>query len=206
MSRPTRCPTRCGGCFATAAWSGGAFAWRTSCSAARSSKWRPSAPPRAPVAQRGAGAARPIRRRGRGAGARSRMPRASTRGEGSNPSALGIDHERVLDTHGRLLRDNVYGSIEEDVWRRDFTANALYYNIADFSLWDFVGGGRGHRGAPPALDRRSGDALSRGSGAHAARGALRGQARLRRSSAATAAPIARAAQTAGRRAGGALVR
>jgi poly(A) polymerase len=52
----------------------------------------------------------------------------------------GIDHERVLDTHGRLLRDNVYGSIDEDVWRRDFTANALYYNIADFSLWDYVGG------------------------------------------------------------------
>jgi poly(A) polymerase len=52
----------------------------------------------------------------------------------------GIDHERVLDSHGRLLRDNVYGSIEEDVWRRDFTVNALYYNIADFSLWDFMGG------------------------------------------------------------------
>jgi poly(A) polymerase len=46
----------------------------------------------------------------------------------------------VLDTHGRLLRDNVYGSLEEDVWRRDFTVNALYYSIADFSLWDFVGG------------------------------------------------------------------
>jgi poly(A) polymerase len=52
----------------------------------------------------------------------------------------GIDHERVLDTHGRLLRDNVYGSIDEDVWRRDFTVNSLYYNIADFSLWDYVGG------------------------------------------------------------------
>jgi poly(A) polymerase len=52
----------------------------------------------------------------------------------------GIDHERVLDTQGRLLRDNVYGSIEEDVWRRDFTVNALYYNIADFSLWDYAGG------------------------------------------------------------------
>ncbi|MGA8707987.1 MAG: polynucleotide adenylyltransferase PcnB, partial [Steroidobacteraceae bacterium] len=52
----------------------------------------------------------------------------------------GIDHERVLDTHGRLLRDNVYGTIDEDVWRRDFTVNALYYNIADFSLWDYVGG------------------------------------------------------------------
>ncbi len=53
---------------------------------------------------------------------------------------VGIDHERVLDTHGRLLRDNIYGSIDEDVWRRDFTVNALYYNIADFSLWDYVGG------------------------------------------------------------------
>jgi poly(A) polymerase len=58
----------------------------------------------------------------------------------AGPGLEGVDHERVLDTHGRLLRDNVYGSIEEDVWRRDFTANALYYNIADFSLWDFVGG------------------------------------------------------------------
>ncbi|HEY0766345.1 MAG TPA: polynucleotide adenylyltransferase PcnB [Steroidobacteraceae bacterium] len=43
-------------------------------------------------------------------------------------------------TSGRILRDNVYGTIDEDVWRRDFTANALYYNIADFSLWDYVGG------------------------------------------------------------------
>ena len=33
---------------------------------------------------------------------------------------------RVLDEHGRILRDNLYGTIEEDVWRRDFTANALY--------------------------------------------------------------------------------
>ena len=47
---------------------------------------------------------------------------------------------RVLDETGRIIRDNVYGSIGEDVWRRDFTANALYYNIADFSLWDYVGG------------------------------------------------------------------
>jgi len=44
------------------------------------------------------------------------------------------------DDHGRILRDNVYGAIDEDVWRRDFSCNALYYNIADFSIWDFVGG------------------------------------------------------------------
>ncbi len=47
---------------------------------------------------------------------------------------------RVLDERGRILRDNLYGTIEEDVWRRDFTANALYYNIVDFSIWDYVGG------------------------------------------------------------------
>ena len=47
--------------------------------------------------------------------------------------------DRVLNEGGRILRDNSYGTIEEDVWRRDFTCNALYYNIEDFSLWDFVG-------------------------------------------------------------------
>ena len=50
------------------------------------------------------------------------------------------DLERQFDATGRILRDNVYGTIDEDVWRRDFTANALYYNIADFSIWDYVGG------------------------------------------------------------------
>jgi poly(A) polymerase len=50
------------------------------------------------------------------------------------------DVDRVLDEHGRILRDNVYGTIDADVWRRDFTANALYYNISDFSIWDYVGG------------------------------------------------------------------
>jgi poly(A) polymerase len=44
------------------------------------------------------------------------------------------------DDEGRILRDNVYGNIDEDVWRRDFTCNALYYNIADFSIWDYMGG------------------------------------------------------------------
>jgi poly(A) polymerase len=48
--------------------------------------------------------------------------------------------ERMFDETGRILRDNVYGTIDADVWRRDLTANALYYNIADFSLWDYVGG------------------------------------------------------------------
>lgn len=41
---------------------------------------------------------------------------------------------------GRILRDNVYGTLDQDVWRRDFTVNALYYDIADRSVIDFTGG------------------------------------------------------------------
>lgn len=42
---------------------------------------------------------------------------------------------------GRIVRDNVYGNtVLEDVWRRDFTINALYYNISDFSLLDYANG------------------------------------------------------------------
>lgn len=49
-------------------------------------------------------------------------------------------HHRVQADSGRLLRDNVYGNIEEDALRRDFTVNALYYNIADFSIVDYHNG------------------------------------------------------------------
>ena len=45
-------------------------------------------------------------------------------------------------TDGQLLRDNVYGRFEDDVWRRDFTINALYYDIRDSSVIDYVGGVR----------------------------------------------------------------
>ncbi len=47
---------------------------------------------------------------------------------------------RIQTQKGLLLRDNVYGTIEDDVWRRDFTINALYYNIADFTVIDYTGG------------------------------------------------------------------
>ncbi|WP_048308263.1 polynucleotide adenylyltransferase PcnB [Halomonas sp. PR-M31] len=50
------------------------------------------------------------------------------------------EHLAQQSEHGLLLRDNVWGNIEEDALRRDFTINALYYNIADFSLQDWVGG------------------------------------------------------------------
>ncbi|WP_421504407.1 polynucleotide adenylyltransferase PcnB [Edwardsiella piscicida] len=42
--------------------------------------------------------------------------------------------------NGMLLRDNVYGNIEEDAQRRDFTINSLYYSVADFSVRDYTGG------------------------------------------------------------------
>ncbi|MEI6414047.1 MAG: polynucleotide adenylyltransferase PcnB [Pseudomonadota bacterium] len=42
--------------------------------------------------------------------------------------------------NGRIIRDNIYGTLEEDALRRDFTVNALYYNIEDFSVVDFAGG------------------------------------------------------------------
>ncbi len=36
--------------------------------------------------------------------------------------------------------DNTFGTPEEDAYRRDFTINALFYNIADFTVIDYVGG------------------------------------------------------------------
>lgn len=48
--------------------------------------------------------------------------------------------EAVHADHGMVMADNVFGTLEEDVFRRDFTINALYYNIADFSVVDFMGG------------------------------------------------------------------
>ena len=42
--------------------------------------------------------------------------------------------------NGMLVRDNVYGSIEDDAVRRDFSCNALYYAIEDFSVRDYCGG------------------------------------------------------------------
>ncbi|CZF83613.1 Poly(A) polymerase I precursor [Grimontia celer] len=50
------------------------------------------------------------------------------------------DKSASQSNDGMLLRDNVYGTIDEDAERRDFTVNALYYNIDDFSVRDYAGG------------------------------------------------------------------
>jgi poly(A) polymerase len=68
---------------------------------------------------------------------------ATFRAAEGEESAIDAEADESLllkDEEGRILRDNRYGSIGEDVWRRDFTANALYYSIEDFSIWDYAGG------------------------------------------------------------------
>ena len=66
------------------------------------------------------------------------------------------DHARIADS-GRILRDNVFGNQEEDAVRRDFTANALYYDPATEALIDF------HHGVAP-LDCRCLHVRSGGTG------------------------------------------
>ena len=55
-------------------------------------------------------------------------------------SAQPSHHTQHQTDSGMILRDNAYGSIEEDALRRDFTINALYYNIRDFSVIDYADG------------------------------------------------------------------
>jgi len=55
--------------------------------------------------------------------------------EGESDNKLGQQ-----DAQGQLVRDNVFGTIEEDAERRDFTFNAMYYSVADFTVTDFARG------------------------------------------------------------------
>ena len=57
----------------------------------------------------------------------------------TDPKLLAKKISRSSD-EGQLLRDNVYGTIEEDAERRDFTINALYYSIRDYAIYDFANG------------------------------------------------------------------
>jgi poly(A) polymerase len=58
--------------------------------------------------------------------------------ETSTFRALQVDAE--TDEHGRVLRDNLYGSQQEDALRRDFTVNALYYDPIADQVLDYLGG------------------------------------------------------------------
>lgn len=49
-------------------------------------------------------------------------------------------HDQSVNDDGMLLRDNVYGTVETDAVRRDFTVNALYYTLDGFAIHDYTGG------------------------------------------------------------------
>jgi poly(A) polymerase len=55
-------------------------------------------------------------------------------------SVVNNSNKAQRNKSGMLLRDNVYGTVEEDAIRRDFTVNALYYNIEDFAVYDYTQG------------------------------------------------------------------
>lgn len=57
---------------------------------------------------------------------------------GNQTAETGEGERQVVD--GLIVRDNVWGTIEDDALRRDFTANSLYYTVADFSVRDWTGG------------------------------------------------------------------
>jgi len=58
-----------------------------------------------------------------------------------NDDSQQVDGNRSRQSaSGQLLRDNVYGTLEEDAVRRDLTVNALYYDAGNFEVLDHVGG------------------------------------------------------------------
>src|SRR5438067_9342310 len=52
----------------------------------------------------------------------------------------GVVVDELGDVDRMIHRDNNFGTPEEDAFRRDFTINALFYDIADFSIIDYTGG------------------------------------------------------------------
>ena len=80
------------------------------------------------------------------------------------------------DEHGRILRDNEFGDQEQDAARRDFTANALFYDPSTQEIFDYH---NGYADIRANTLRMIGDPEVRyrgRPGAHAARGATLGQA------------------------------
>ena len=65
--------------------------------------------------------------------------RSNQEQEEEDGAAQGRDLHRRSD-EGVILRDNVFGTPEQDAIRRDFTVNALFYDIRDFAVIDYVGG------------------------------------------------------------------
>src|SRR6185312_6179791 len=59
---------------------------------------------------------------------------------GTSGETGGLGAGEHADEHGRLLRDNVFGSQEEDARRRDFTVNALFFDPIHEEIWDYLNG------------------------------------------------------------------
>src|SRR5215203_5226850 len=57
-----------------------------------------------------------------------------------DPAAQGRADARALLENKQQHHDNTFGTPEEDAFRRDFTINALFYDIATYSIIDYVGG------------------------------------------------------------------
>jgi poly(A) polymerase len=62
------------------------------------------------------------------------------RGSTSASDDEGAGTDAHADEHGRLLRDNIFGSQEEDARRRDFTVNALFFDPVHEEIWDYLNG------------------------------------------------------------------
>src|SRR4051794_5231852 len=59
---------------------------------------------------------------------------------GNGPAPTTAAARALRDDAQLIHRDNTFGTPEEDAFRRDFTINALFYDIATFSIIDYVGG------------------------------------------------------------------
>ncbi|MGM3188433.1 polynucleotide adenylyltransferase PcnB [Musicola paradisiaca] len=65
---------------------------------------------------------------------------ATFRGHHEQHQEQQVKNASQQDQNGMLLRDNIFGTIEEDAQRRDFSINSLYYSIADFTVRDYTNG------------------------------------------------------------------
>ena len=134
--------TRSRSCFATAGSSAAASASRTSSSAPRRSRsprsgarsMRRELTAEAEIAEALEAGAGPSRSTSR--------PAEPTDEERTYAEEATPEHRRAARARNdRLIqRDNTYGTPEEDAFRRDFTVNALFYDIGTFSIIDYVGG------------------------------------------------------------------
>ena len=75
-------------------------------------------------------------------GRRFRLAQVLFGGETVEVSTFRSGNPENTDEHGRVLRDNIYGTREEDAARRDFTLNAFYYDPSDETILDFHHGMR----------------------------------------------------------------